>query len=46
VVSFTPQPIYLPREKPLVSIGDWMISTAGLVDVEKRKFFIIPGFEL
>jgi hypothetical protein len=27
-------------------IGDWVGLTAGLDDVEKRKFFTLPGLEL
>jgi hypothetical protein len=27
-------------------IGDWVGPTAGLDDVEKRKFFILPELEL
>jgi hypothetical protein len=27
-------------------VGDWVASTAGLDDVEKRKFLTLPGLEL
>jgi hypothetical protein len=39
VVSFTPPPLY-PLEK------SWVDPSAGLDDVEKRKFLTLPGLEL
>jgi hypothetical protein len=45
VVSFTPRPLYPHRKKPPGThcIGDWVGPRAGLDDVEKRKFLILPG---
>jgi hypothetical protein len=41
VVNFTPRPLY-PRGK----VGGWVDLRAGLDDLEKRKFFTLPGFEV
>jgi hypothetical protein len=34
------------RTPDIHSIGGWVNPTAGLDDVEKRKFFTLPGLEL
>jgi hypothetical protein len=41
VVSFTPRPLYLWHW-----IGSLVGPTAGIDDVEKRKFLTLPGLEL
>jgi hypothetical protein len=48
VVSFTPLPLYPPGERAVAThwIGGWVDSKAGLDDLEKRKFLILPGIEL
>jgi hypothetical protein len=39
-----PRPLYLQRKSPLdIRLGDYR---AGLEDVEKGKFFTLPGLEL
>jgi hypothetical protein len=45
--SFKPRPLY-PPERALDThwIGDWVDPRVGLDDVEKRKFFTLPGLEL
>jgi hypothetical protein len=47
VVSFTPLPLY-PRERAPGThyIGGWVDPRAGLDDMEKWNFFILPGLEL
>jgi hypothetical protein len=47
VVSFTPR-LFTPGERAPGThwIGDWVDPRAGLDDVEKRKFLILPGLEL
>jgi hypothetical protein len=47
VVSFTPLPLY-PRERAPDThfIGGWVDPRAGLDDMEKWKFFTLPGLEL
>jgi hypothetical protein len=47
MVSFTPQPL-LPHEIAVggPSVGDWVASTPGLYDVEKREFFTLLELEL
>jgi hypothetical protein len=42
-----PRPLY-PGEKPPGThwIGGWVDLRAGLDDLEKRKFFTLPGLEL
>jgi hypothetical protein len=47
VVSFTPRPLYPWERAPGTHwIGGWVDPRAGLDDVEKRKFFTLPGLEL
>jgi hypothetical protein len=41
VVSFTPR----ERAPGIYWIGGWVGPRAGLDDVEKRKFFTLPGLE-
>jgi hypothetical protein len=47
MVNFTLYPFY-PGERATYThwIGVWVDSIAGLDDVEKRKFLILPGLEL
>jgi hypothetical protein len=46
-VSFTPLPLYTRGKSPGTDwIGGWVDPRAGLDDLEKRKFFTIPGLEL
>jgi hypothetical protein len=47
VVSFTPLPLY-PRERAPGThfIGGWVHPRASLDDMEKWKFFTLPGLEL
>jgi hypothetical protein len=47
VVSFTSWSLYPRRKSPGTHcIGGWVGPRAGLDDVEKRKFFTLPGLEL
>jgi hypothetical protein len=46
VVSFTPLPLYPEERAPGTHwIRGWVDPTAGLDDVEKRKFLTLPGLE-
>jgi hypothetical protein len=48
VISFTPRLLYLWGKSPPSThcIWAWMSPTAGLHDVEMRKFLILPGLQL
>jgi hypothetical protein len=47
MVSFTLRPLYFRgRSRGTHWIGGWSDPRAGLDDVEKRKFLILPGLEL
>jgi hypothetical protein len=47
VVSFTLLPLYSRERAPgTYGIGGWVGPTAGLDDLEKRKFLTLPGLEL
>jgi hypothetical protein len=47
VVSCTPLPLYPQGERAPGThwIGGWVDPSAGLDDVEKRKFLTLPGLE-
>jgi hypothetical protein len=47
VVSFTPLPLY-PRERAPGThfIGGWVEPRAGMDDMEKWKYFTLPGLEV